>query len=409
MVTAPDDPELIRLLREGEGERVEFKESLSGSAREGIREAICAFANDLPGYGQPGVAFVGVRDDRTVAGVNVTDEMLIQLADMKTDGNTVPPPSLTVRKLTVDGQDIAAVIVLPSDSPPVRLRGRVRVRTGSRQSIATEQDERILYERRRNRNVPFDIQAVPSASLDDLNLIQFQNEYLPQAFAPDVLDANGRSLEEQLAATKMIASPDDPTPTVLGLLTLGTRTTDYLPGSYIQFLRFAGNDPSAAISDEEAISGTIGEVLRRLDEKLNAHNRTAVDLTSGVVERRVHTYPVAAIRQIVNNAVMHRSYEGNNAPIHVYWYDNYIEVISPGGVFGSVTAENFGQPGITSYRNPNLAEAMKTLGFVQRFGVGIPTARRLLQEAGHPDLEFQVDMYNILVTIRSIPNEEDPQ
>ena len=406
MVTTPDDSTLIQLLREGEGERVEFKESLSGSARDGIREAICAFANDLPGYGQPGVAFVGVRDDRTVAGIDVTDEMLRQLADMKTDGNTVPPPSLTVRKLTVDGQDIAAVIVLPSDSPPVRLRGRVHIRIGSRQGIATEQDERILYERRRNRNVPFDIQAVPSASLHDLNLTQFRDEYLPQAFAPDVLAANGRSLEEQLAATKMIVAPDDPTPTVLGLLTLGSRTLDYLPGSYIQFLRFASDDP-ADISDEEAISGTIGEVLRRLDEKLNGHNRTAVDFTSGPLERRVSTYPVAAIRQIANNAVMHRSYEGNNAPVRVCWYDDHIEVISPGGVFGSVTAENFGQPGITSYRNPNLAEAMKVLGFVQRFGVGIPTARRLLEESGHPDLEFQVDMYNVLVTIRSIPKKED--
>ena len=407
MVTTPDDPTLIQLLQEGEGERVEFKESLSGSAVQGIREAICAFANDLPGYGQPGVAFVGVRDDRAVIGIDVTDEMLLQLANMKTDGNTVPPPSLTVRKLTVDGRDVAAVVVLPSDSPPVRLRGRVHIRVGSRQGIATEQDERILYERRRYGNVPFDIQAVPSASLRDLNLPQFRDEYLPQAFAPDVLEANGRSLEEQLAATKMIASPDDPTPTVLGLLTLGSRTLDYLPGSYIQFLRFAGDAPTADISDEEAISGTIGEVLRRLDEKLNGHNRTAVDFTSGVVERRVSTYPVTAVRQIAHNAVMHRSYEGNNAPVRVYWYDDHIEVISPGGVFGSVTVENFGQPGITSYRNPNLAEAMRTLGFVQQFGVGIPTARRLLLELGHPELEFQVDMYNVLVTIRSSPNKEE--
>ena len=407
MVTTPDDPTLIQLLQEGEGERVEFKESLSGSASEGIREAICAFANDLPGYGQPGVAFVGVRDDRAVIGIDVTDAMLLQLANMKTDGNTVPPPSLTVRKLTVDGRDVAAVVVLPSDSPPVRLRGRVHIRVGSRQGIATEQDERILFERRRYGNLPFDIQAVPSASLRDINLPQFRDEYLPQAFAPDVLEANGRSLEEQLAATKMIASPDDPTPTVLGLLTLGSRTLDYLPGSYIQFLRFAGDDPTAEISDEEPISGTIGEVLRRLDEKLNGHNRTAVDFTSGVVERRVSTYPIAAVRQIAHNAVMHRSYEGNNAPVRVYWYDDHIEVISPGGVFGSVTVENFGQPGITSYRNPNLAEAMKTLGFVQQFGVGIPTARRLLQESGHPELEFQVDMYNVLVTIRSSPNKEE--
>ena len=74
--------------------------------------------------------------------------------------------------------------------------------------------------------------------------------------------------------------------------------------------------------------------------------------------------------------------------MRVYWYDDRIEVISPGGVFGSVTVDNFGQAGITAYRNPNLAEAMKNLGFVQRFGLGIPLAKRLLQEAGHPEMDF---------------------
>ena len=48
-----------------------------------------------------------------------------------------------------------------------------------------------------------------------------------------------------------------------------------------------------------------------------------------------------------------------------------------------------------------LAEAMKNLGFVQRFGLGIPLAKRLLQEAGHPEMEFQVDRNNVLVNIRS--------
>ena len=199
----------------------------------------------------------------------------------------------------------------------------------------------------------------------------------------------------------MIASPDDSTPTVLGLLVLGNRTLDYLPGAYIQFLRFSGNEPTDDISDAAEISGTITDMLQRLEQKLQGHNRTAVDFNSAPVERRTSTYPIAAIRQIAHNAMMHRSYEGNNAPVRVYWYDDRIEVISPGGVFGSVTVDNFGQAGITAYRNPNLAEAMKNLGFVQRFGLGIPLAKRLLQEAGHPEMDFQVDSNNVLVNIKS--------
>jgi ATP-dependent DNA helicase RecG len=73
---------------------------------------------------------------------------------------------------------------------------------------------------------------------------------------------------------------------------------------------------------------------------------------------------------------MHRAYDSTNAPIRVYWFTDRIEIISPGGSFGIVTEANFGQSGIADYRNPNLAEAMKVLGFVQRFGVGIATAKR---------------------------------
>jgi ATP-dependent DNA helicase RecG len=43
-----------------------------------------------------------------------------------------------------------------------------------------------------------------------------------------------------------------------------------------------------------------------------------------------------------------------------------------------VTPDNFGQPGITDYRNPNLAEALRALGYVQRFGAGIAIARKAL-------------------------------
>ena len=195
---------------------------------------------------------------------------------------------------------------------------------------------------------------------------------------------------------------DDTIPTILGLLVIGKNPQDFLPGAYIQFLRLAGTEVTDPVLDEEAISGTIADVLRRLDEKLNSHNRTAVDILSESVERQRSTYPITAIQQIARNAVMHRSYEGNNAPVRVYWYDDRIEIMSPGGVFGTVTADNFGQPGVTAYRNPNLAESMRNLGFVQRYGIGISLAKRLLREAGHPDIAFNTDTNNVLVTITAI-------
>lgn len=309
---------------------------------------------------------------------------------MKTEGNIVPPPSMTVEKRILRGKEIAVVKVEPSDSPPVRYKGTVRIRIGSRRGIANVQDERILNEKRRHRDAPFDIHPIPKTSLSDLNLIQFEREYLVQAFDPQILEANKRTLEEQLAATKMIDSIDEALATVLGILVLGNTPQDFLPGAYVQFLRIDGVTLADEITDSEDIRGSISDQIRRLDDKLIAHNRVAVDILSGPVEKRTVLYPIEALQQITRNAIMHRTYEGTNAPVHVTWFNNRIEVLSPGGTYGAINVENFGQPGVIDYRNPNLAEAMRTLGYVQHFGMGIYIARNLLQELGHPELEFEI-------------------
>jgi ATP-dependent DNA helicase RecG len=89
------DEELRAMLADLESDRVERKASLKGDSPDKIREAVCAFANDLAGHGQPGVIFIGARDDgKPAEGFVVSDELLRQLADIKTDGNIVPPPSL---------------------------------------------------------------------------------------------------------------------------------------------------------------------------------------------------------------------------------------------------------------------------------------------------------------------------
>jgi ATP-dependent DNA helicase RecG len=334
-------------------------------------------------------------------GLPITDQLLLNLASIKTEGTILPPPTLIVTKRILLGSEVAVISVEPADSPPVRYKGRIHVRFGPRKGIATAQDERILNEKRRYGDLPFDAQPVPTATLNDLNRRAFEDEYLRSAFAPDIIAANERTYEQRLAATKMIASIDEPTPTVIGLLVLGIRPRDFLPGAYIQFLRIAGNNLGDPVSDERVIDGTISDILRRIDDKLAAHNSVAIDFTTDVIEKRRQPYPMVAIQQLVRNCVMHRTYEGTNAPIHVYWYNDRIEITNPGGPYGAVTVETFGLPGVVDYRNPNLAEALRVLGFVQRFGFGIPTARQELKTNGNPDLEFEVRPNMIVARIKA--------
>ncbi len=139
---------------------VERKATLAGDAPNSVRQAICAFANDLPGHRRAGVVFVGVDDDGTPVDMEVNDALLLKLAHCKTDGNIVPPPTMTVAKRELRGHDVAVVTVSPSDSPPVRYRGRIWTRVGPRRALATAQDERILNEKRRHG----DPRSMPSQS-----------------------------------------------------------------------------------------------------------------------------------------------------------------------------------------------------------------------------------------------------
>ncbi|MEZ6017569.1 MAG: ATP-binding protein [Planctomycetota bacterium] len=397
------DEDLLALARDLESDRVERKQAWKGDAPEKGRQAVCAFMNDLPNHGQPGISFVGIRDDGSAAGPElvVTDELLQTLANIKTDGKLVPPPTLTVSKRSLLGREVAVVTVWPADAPPARLDGRIWIRTGPRRGLASAQDERVLNEKRRWRDKSFDAHAVAGSSLDDLNAGYFESEFLPQAVARDVLAANQRSLPERLASLGLIASVDEPIPTVVGLLTLGTSPRTWVPAAYIQFLRVRGTAWGDPVVDEAELDGNLETMLRRLDEKLRATLAVAVDFTSGsTTEVRSAPYPLSALQQLSRNAVMHRTWEGTNAPVRITWFDDRIEIANPGGPYGAVTQENFGRPGVSDYRNPVLASALKTLGFVQRFGFGIAEARRALAANGNPELEFQVEPTMVLATVR---------
>ncbi|WP_395791706.1 ATP-binding protein [Aquimonas sp.] len=397
------DEELLALILNLESDRAERKQAWKGDAPEKVRQAVCAFANDLPNHRLPGVLFVGVKDDGTPMGPEfvVSDDLLLTLADIKTDGKITPPPTLTVAKRHLLGREVAVVTVWPADAPPVRLDGRIWIRIGPRRGQASGQDERVLNEKRRYRDQSFDTHPVGGSSLDDLSRSYFENEYLPQAVARDVLEVNGRSYEERLASLGMIASVDEPTPTVVGLLTLGKSPRTWVPSAYVQFLRIRGTEWGDPVVDESEIDGNLDTMLRRLDDKLKATLAVAVDFTSGsTTEVRAAGYPLSALQQLARNAVMHRTYEGTNAPVRIYWFDDRIEIANPGGPYGAVTQENFGRPGASDYRNPILAAALKNMGFVQRFGFGIAEARRAMAANGNPPPEFQVEPTNVLATLR---------
>ncbi|MCX7014241.1 MAG: putative DNA binding domain-containing protein [Candidatus Sumerlaeota bacterium] len=390
-----NDAELEQMLLDPESHLVERKESTSDRSK--IRKTICAFANDLPGTGKPGVIFLGAKDDGSCAGLPITDELIQIVAHMRSDGNILPLPSMVVEKRVIRRCEMLAILVQPSDSPPVRYQGQVWVRVGSTLQLATPEEEKRLSERRRSRDLPFDSRPVEEATLESLDLDFFRRTYLPSAISGEVLAENQRGLEQQLQSLRFLSVEGKPTHGAL--LGFGKDPLQFHPGAYVQFVRFDGTAMTDPVKDQKQISGPLLEVLSTIDEVLNINISTESVPSAGPVEIRAPDYPVGALRQLARNAVMHRSYELTNAPVRLYWFADRVEITNPGGLYGQVTKENLGA-GATDYRNPLLAEFMRVLGYVQRFGIGIPLAQSELQQNGNPPVEFQIEPTYFCVIVR---------
>ncbi|MCH7886108.1 MAG: ATP-binding protein, partial [Planctomycetes bacterium] len=131
--------------------------------------------------------FVGVNDEGVPVGLNITDQMLQNLASMRGDGNILPFPSLDVQKCTLKGKNVAVVFVHPSDATPVKFKGVVWIRSGPRRGIANPDDERRLNEKRRFRDLPADIRPIVGAELDTVDELLFRRTYLPATVPAEVM------------------------------------------------------------------------------------------------------------------------------------------------------------------------------------------------------------------------------
>jgi ATP-dependent DNA helicase RecG len=391
------DAELEAMMSDLESDLVERKETAADGRK--IRRNVTAFANDLPGHGMPGVVLVGVRDDGSCASLAIDDELLKRLANIHGEGDIQPLPSLTVQRRVLRGCAVAVVTVEPSSDPPVRFRGRVWVRVGPTVREASVEDERLLGERRRASDLPFDMRPAGGAAVDDLDLDFARDQYLPNAIAAEVLERNERSIEHQLRSLRLIQSGK---PTWGTVLALGRDPQAIMPGAYIQFLRIDGTGITDPIRDQKQLTGRLDDVMRRLDELLELNVSVRTQVVGAPREMRRPDYPVDALRQLAHNAVMHRSYEGTNTPVRVHWFADRVEITSPGGLYGRITPENFGS-GDTDYRNPLLAEIMHHLGFAQRFGLGVPIAREALAANGNPEPEFRFEHTLVGVTVMAVP------
>ena len=137
--------------------------------------------------------------------------------------------------------------------------------------------------------------------------------------------------------------------------------------------------------DRREYTGPIWEQIEEAFQFVlrNIHLSAAI---VGIYRQDVYEIPPDAIRELIINAAVHRSYldHGN---IQVAVYDNRLEITSPGKLPMGQTLERM-KEGYSQIRNEALAYAFSYMNLIEHWGSGIPRIIGKVKAAGLREPEF---------------------
>jgi len=394
---------ILELINDKESDRIERTTSIDDTDK--FAEAICAFSNDLANHQKPGYLFIGVHNTSCkLSGLKVTDNLLKNIAAIRSDGNILPQPAMTVEPYAFDDGDVIAVEVQPAHFPPVRYKGTIWIRVGPRRGIANEMEERLLTEKRTSNAKTFDERPCIGTTIDDLNINLFKMIYLPKAVSAATLANDNRDIKLQLASLRFYDLVYD-CPTNAGILMFGNNVRYFFPMAYVQFVKFEGTTKASNIQADTQISGDLISIVNELNSfvRINIIKRRPIPIST-LIEEDVYNYSESAVREFLMNSLMHRSYEITSY-IKFYQFSDRVEIENPGGLYGNARPENF--PNVSDYRNLVISESMRVMGYVNRFNRGIEEAQLALKNNKNKPAEFDFDTFGVFrVVIKEKPIEK---
>ena len=132
------------------------------------------------------------------------------------------------------------------------------------------------------------------------------------------------------------------------------------------------------------------DVVSSIDRAMNFLKQyipVRYEMTGEPQRREIPEIPYDALREAIINAVAHRNYFEQGANIMVEMFDDRIEITNPGGLPRGLKPEDFGKKSVL--RNPNIANLLKRIGYIEKMGTGISKMRGLMDEAGLDPIEFE--------------------
>ena len=384
-------------------ESVQLEAKRATEIGKSVLETVCAFCNE-PGLGGGYLLLGVVADEPTlfsdyggyrIEGVAAPDKLQRDLASQCAQKfNVVVRPRLELARR--DGKNVLVVFVaeVPAAQKPVYLenlglpRGAFR-RIGSTDQRFTAEDLALIYQLRDGSSYD----ETPLAGSDP-----------GRDFAPAALSAY-RRLRSQVAPLAAELADDDAAllqalkatttaadgsvcATVAGLLLFGTTSAlgRYFPSTRVDYMRVNSRqwlgDAETRYENSLELRESLLTAIPRLIDHIMADLPTRFQLPDGSDQRRdVPLVPREAIREIVVNALMHRTYGPNTAvrgPLSIVRFSNRLEVQNPG--YSLKPDDQLGERGSVP-RNERIANVLHDLNLAETKGTGIGKVRADMRQA----------------------------
>lgn len=381
-----------------ESRRLEFKESFPKG--DAVARTIIAFAN-----GAGGQLVFGVKDSlREIIGI--PDDQLFELEEKISNhlfDLSAPTIIPEIYIQSAEGKNLLIVEIFPGSQKPYFLKSKGKnkgtyIRVGSSNRKASFE---IIEElERQKRKISFDSVTVYEKFDVDQSLISFMKFFKKQS---------GLKMDhEHLKNSGLIVCERDTLfpATAAVLLSESSLKQRLFPYAKIECARFKGNNTNVFL-DQTTIEGPVF-FSSDLCMDFIKRNISLSSVIKDVYREDTWEYPVFAVREAVNNAVVHRDYSILGSDIKVALFDNMLEITSPGPLPDTMPMEKLGS-GRSEIRNRILAPIFKKLKLIESWGTGIQRMKDEVSRYPDIDLEFRETGYSFQVRFIKKESEQNGQ
>lgn len=373
--------ELQFALDEGEGQKIEFKEAVSSLDKE-----LAAFATASGGR-----IFLGVNDSNEISGIAITNKLKSQVQDIANKCQ----PAITIEFEKVGEVNNVLVVNVPEGKDkPYSCGSGFYIRVGPNSQKMTH-DEIIEF-----------LKAEGKIRFDELDNLAFDYE---RHFDADKLDlfmkraelSHSLDIPETLVNLHVAEKQDGGIIfNNTGVLFFAKHLKDTYHHTAVTCALYKGVD-KVEVLDRRDFNDDIVSSIDNAMTVLKQWIPVRYEMTGTPQRREVPQIPYDALREAVINAVTHRDYFEKGANVMIEMFDDRVEISNPGGLVKGLPPEEFGKRSLL--RNPNIANLLHEIKYIEKMGSGIPKMRWLMDRAGLQPVEFTFDPFFSVVFRRPVP------